>query len=139
MNRLIALDMLRGYALVSIMINHMPISVLRGTTLPNFSIFDASEMFVLLSGFLVGLVWRSVETREGRRMAQRRFARRAFEVWRAMLIGAVLMALLSAALLALDRPHTAIWNQYAIWILENPLGFVGTVALSAVLVGAIGL
>ena len=34
MNRLIALDMLRGYALVSIMINHMPISVLRGTTLP---------------------------------------------------------------------------------------------------------
>lgn len=128
MNRLIALDMLRGYALVSIMINHMPISVLRGTTLPNFSIFDASEMFVLLSGFLVGLVWRSVETREGRRMAQRRFARRAFEVWRAMLIGAVLMALLSAALLALNRPHTAIWNQYAIWILENPLGFVGTVA-----------
>lgn len=128
MNRVIALDMLRGYALVSIMVNHMPISVMRGTTLPNFSIFDASEMFVLLSGFLVGLVWRTVEAREGRRMAQRRFARRAFEVWRAMLIGALLMALLSAALLAWDRPHTAIWNQYAIWVLENPLGYLGTVA-----------
>ena len=128
MNRLIALDMLRGYALVSIMVNHMPISVMRGWTLPNFSIFDASEMFVLLSGFLVGIVWRSIEAREGRPAARRRFARRAFEVWRAMIIGAVLMALLSAALWALDRPHTAIWNQYAIWVLENPLGFIGTVA-----------
>ncbi|ODT60066.1 MULTISPECIES: OpgC domain-containing protein [Paracoccus] len=128
MNRLIALDMLRGYALVSIMVNHMPISVMRGWTLPNFSIFDASELFVLLSGFLVGLVWRSIEARDGRRAAQRRFARRAFEVWRAMLVGALLMALLSAALLALDRPHTAIWNQYAVWVLENPLGYLGTVA-----------
>lgn len=128
MNRLIALDMLRGYALVSIMVNHMPVSVMRGVTLPNFSIFDASELFVLLSGFLVGIVWRTVETREGRPVARRRFARRAFEVWRAMVIGAVLMALLSAALLALDRPHTAIWNQYAVWVLENPLGFAGTVA-----------
>ncbi|CAM3117718.1 OpgC domain-containing protein [Paracoccus nototheniae] len=128
MNRVIALDMLRGYALVSIMVNHMPISAMRHVTLPNFSIFDASEMFVLLSGFLVGIVWRGLEAREGRRMVQRRFARRAFEVWRAMIIGAVLMALLSAALLAVDRPHTAIWNQYAIWVLENPLGFIGTVA-----------
>ena len=128
MNRLIALDLLRGYALVSIMVNHMPISAMRQVTLPNFSIFDASEMFVLLSGFLVGIVWRAVEAREGRRTAQRRFGRRAFEVWRAMIVGAVLMALLSAALLALDRPHTAIWNQYAVWILDNPLGFAGTVA-----------
>ncbi|WP_410217934.1 OpgC domain-containing protein [Paracoccus sp. (in: a-proteobacteria)] len=127
MNRLIALDMLRGYALLSIMVNHMPISVLRWWTLPNFSIFDASELFVLLSGFLVGLVWLSVETREGRATAQRRFARRAFEVWRAMIIGAGLMALLSAALWASGRPHTAIWNQYAIWILDNPLGFLATV------------
>ena len=104
MNRLVWLDMLRGYALVSIMVNHMPISVMRGATLPNFSIFDASELFVLLSGFLVGLVWRGIETREGRRVAQRRFARRAFEVWRAMILAALLMALLSAGEAALRDP-----------------------------------
>lgn len=127
MNRLIALDMLRGYALLSIMVNHMPISVMRGITLPNFSIFDASELFVLLSGFLVGTVWRSVEAREGRGAAQARFARRAFEVWRAMIVGAVLVALMSAALWASGRPHTAVWNQYAVWILSNPLGFMATV------------
>ena len=124
MKRLITLDMLRGYALVSIMVNHMPISVMRSVTLPNFSIFDASELFVLLSGFLVGMVWRSVETKEGRPTAQRRFARRSFEVWRAMVLGALLMAGLSAALWAMDLPHTAIWNQYAIWVVDNPFGFV---------------
>lgn len=128
MNRLIALDMLRGYALVCIMLDHMPVSGLRGLTLANFSIFDAAELFVLLSGFLVGLVWQSVERRDGMRKAQWRFARRAFEVWRALVVGGVVMALLSAGLLAVGMKHTAIWNQYAVWIIENPLGYLGVLA-----------
>lgn len=127
MNRIITLDMLRGYALVSIMVNHMPVSVMRLTTLPNFSIFDASEMFVLLSGFLVGMVWRGVEARNGRRVAQRRFLRRAFEVWRAMVVGALMMGLLSAGLWAMDLPHTAIWDRYAVWSVENPLLYMAQV------------
>uniref|UniRef100_UPI00289A02FA OpgC domain-containing protein n=1 Tax=Paracoccus sp. TaxID=267 RepID=UPI00289A02FA len=57
MKRIAALDMLRGYALVCIMLDHMPISALRQVTLTNFVVFDAAELFVLLSGFLVGLVW----------------------------------------------------------------------------------
>lgn len=128
MKRLIALDMLRGYALVCIMLDHMPVSELRQFTLANFSIFDAAELFVLLSGFLVGMVWQSVERKEGRRAAQWRFARRAFEVWRALVFGGLLMALVSAGLLALDMHHTAIWHQYAVWILENPIGFFGVLA-----------
>lgn len=128
MNRLIALDMLRGYALVCIMIDHMPISPLRAYTLANFSIFDAAELFVLLSGFLVGLVWLSVERNQGVRAAQWRFARRSFEVWRALVLGGIVMALLSAGLLAMGMKHTAIWNAYAEWIIDNPLGYVGTLA-----------
>lgn len=128
MKRLIALDMLRGYALVCIMLDHMPISVLRGFTLANFSIFDAAELFVLLSGFLVGMVWLSVERKQGRKAVQWRFARRAFEVWRALVFGGLLMALVSAGLLAMDMDHTAIWHQYAVWVLENPLGFFGVLA-----------
>jgi hypothetical protein len=128
MRRLIALDMLRGYALVCIMLDHMPISELRWFTLANFAIFDAAELFVLLSGFLVGMVWQSVERKEGRRAAQWRFGRRAFEVWRALVFGGLVMALVSAGLLALDMDHTAIWHQYAIWVLENPLGFFGVLA-----------
>lgn len=128
MNRLIALDMLRGYALVCIMLDHMPVSAMRWFTLANFAIFDAAELFVLLSGFLVGLVWQSVERKQGRRAVQWRFARRAFEVWRALVFGGLLMALVSAGLLALDMDHTAIWHQYAVWVLENPLGFFGVLA-----------
>lgn len=128
MKRLIALDMLRGYALVCIMLDHMPISTLRGYTLANFSIFDAAELFVLLSGFLVGLVWQSVERKDGLRAAQWRFARRSFEVWRALVLGGIIMALLSAGLLALGMKHTAIWNQYAEWVIDNPWGYLGTLA-----------
>lgn len=128
MKRLIALDMLRGYALVCIMLDHMPVSPSRKFTLANFSVFDAAELFVLLSGFLVGIVWQSVERKDGRRAAQWRFARRSFEVWRALVLGGIVMALLSAALLAIDMHHTAVWHQYSVWILENPLGYIGTLA-----------
>ncbi|MTD99273.1 OpgC domain-containing protein [Paracoccus sp. YIM 132242] len=128
MKRLIALDMLRGYALVCIMLDHMPISELRWFTLANFAIFDAAELFVLLSGFLVGMVWLAVERKQGLRAVQWRFTRRAFEVWRALVFGGMLMALVSAGLLALDMDHTAIWHQYAIWVLENPIGFFGVLA-----------
>ena len=128
MKRLIALDMLRGYALVCIMLDHMPVSTLRGYTLANFSIFDAAELFVLLSGFLVGLVWLGVERKEGRPVARWRFARRAFEVWRALVVGGIVMALLSAGLLEAGMKHTAIWNQYAEWVIDNPWGYLGVLA-----------
>lgn len=128
MSRLIALDMLRGYALLCIMLDHMPVSAMHNLTLTNFAVFDAAELFVLLSGFLVGIVWQSVERKDGRRTAQWRFARRAFEVWRALIIGGLIMALLSAGLLALGMRHTAIWNQYAVWIVENPWGYLGVLA-----------
>lgn len=95
MKRIASLDMLRGYALVCIMLDHMPISPLRNVTLANFVVFDAAELFVLLSGFLVGLVWIKVEARQGLRAAQWRFLKRAFQVWRALIIGAVVLALLS--------------------------------------------
>jgi len=129
MNRIVALDMLRGYALVCIMLDHMPIGVMRNLTLANFTVFDAAELFVLLSGFLVGLVWIKVEARQGRRAAQWRFLKRAYQVWLALVIGAVLLALLSRLLFELKLNHTAVWFQYARWIIDNPAGYVATVAL----------
>ena len=77
MRRNATLDALRGYALVCIMLNHIPAGWARQFTLTNFAIYDAAELFVLLSGFLVGMVWLSVETKQGRRAAQWRFGRRA--------------------------------------------------------------
>lgn len=129
MSRIVSLDMLRGYALVCIMLNHMPHGVLRQATLTNFAIYDSAELFVLLSGFLVGLVWMKVERAEGRLAAQWRFARRAGQVWLALVLGGIMLALLSRGLLELGFAHSAIWNEYARWIIDVPLGYVATLAL----------
>lgn len=129
MNRVLALDMLRGYALVCIMLDHMPLGVLRGLTLTNFALFDAAELFVLLSGFLVGLVWIKVELTEGRPAARRRFARRAVQVWAALVGGGVALALLSRGLWELGLPHTAVWDRYAEWVVDAPLGYIATLGL----------
>lgn len=122
--RIAALDMLRGLALVCIMLNHMPAGLARHYTLSNFFLFDAAELFVLLSGFLVGLVWRQVAGSAGEGAARRRFGWRAFEVWRAMLVAAVLMAALSLALQDLGLRHTAIWNGYAHLLEHQPLRYL---------------
>ncbi len=127
MKRIDWLDMLRGYALVCIMLDHMPVSMLRDVTLANFALFDAAELFVLLSGFLVGLVWKQVSDRDGVRAAQWRFLRRSFQVWRAMLLGALSMALISAVLLEVGLKHTAIWNEYARMVVEAPAAFAAAV------------
>lgn len=129
MKRIAALDMLRGYALVCIMLDHMPVSVARDLTLSNFAVFDAAELFVLLSGFLVGMVWIKVEARHGRWAAQKRFFKRAVQVWLALIAGSLLLALLSALLFKLQLNHTAVWFQYSRWIVEQPLGYLATVAL----------
>ena len=88
MRRNATLDALRGYALVCIMLNHIPAGWARQFTLTNFAIYDAAELFVLLSGFLVGMVCVKVEERQGRQAAQLRFLKRAFQVWLALVVGA---------------------------------------------------
>ena len=93
MRRNATLDALRGYALVCIMLNHIPAGWARQFTLTNFAIYDAAELFVLLSGFLVGLVWIKVEAESGLRTAQWRFVRRAGQVWLALVLGGILLAL----------------------------------------------
>lgn len=127
MTRNATLDMLRGYALVCIMLNHMPAGILRGVTLNNFAVFDAAELFVLLSGFLVGVVWLKVETTQGTAAARRRFAWRALQVWWALVAGSVLLAILSAMLSAAGLLHTAVWSGYGDWLAHDPLGYLGRV------------
>ena len=122
MKRIAALDMLRGYALICIMLDHMPIGVLRNVTLANFTVFDAAELFVLLSGFLVGMVWVKIEAKHGRGAAQWRFLKRAYEVWLALVLGAVLLAAFSHLLFELRLNHTAVWFRYAQWLTESPHG-----------------
>lgn len=48
--RLVSIDFWRGFALLTIFINHIPGHVLGGYTYRNFGLSDAAELFVLLAG-----------------------------------------------------------------------------------------
>lgn len=53
------LDVLRGLALITIFINHVPDSVYEDWTSRNFGFSDAAEGFVLMSGIATGLAYAS--------------------------------------------------------------------------------
>ncbi len=48
------LDVLRGLALITIFINHVPGQIFEYATTKNFGFSDAAEAFVLISGIAVG-------------------------------------------------------------------------------------
>jgi hypothetical protein len=52
-----AVDFWRGFALVSIFVNHVPGNILEPYTHKNFGLSDASELFVLLAGIAVSLAY----------------------------------------------------------------------------------
>ena len=51
------IDFLRGLALVTIFINHVPGTLLGAYTSRNFGFSDAAEAFVLISGISTGLAY----------------------------------------------------------------------------------
>ena len=56
-NRIDAIDCWRGFALLTIFIDHMPCGVLARVTYHNFGFSDAAEAFVFLSGVSVALAY----------------------------------------------------------------------------------
>jgi hypothetical protein len=58
-NRDTRLDVLRGLALITIFINHVPGQIFEYLTTKNFGFSDAAEAFVLISGIAVGLAYGS--------------------------------------------------------------------------------
>ena len=58
-----AIDFWRGFALVSIFINHIPGVFYERLTHRNFSISDSAELFVFLAGWSLGLPDPSVPAR----------------------------------------------------------------------------
>ncbi len=54
------LDFFRGFALVTIFINHVPGTIFEHLTTRNFGFSDAAEAFVLMSGISAGLAYSSL-------------------------------------------------------------------------------
>lgn len=80
------LDVLRGLALITIFINHVPGQILEDLTTKNFGFSDAAEAFVLISGIAVGLAYGS-GFKIGRRLEMAKKAvKRAFTLYLAHMI-----------------------------------------------------
>ncbi|TCU23816.1 hypothetical protein EV130_107171 [Rhizobium azibense] len=80
------LDVLRGLALITIFINHVPGQIFEYVTTKNFGFSDAAEAFVLISGIAVGLAYGS-GFKVGRRLDMAKKAiKRAFTLYLAHMI-----------------------------------------------------
>lgn len=85
-------DLLRGVALLTILIDHVPANVLGRFTLRNFGFSDAAEMFVLLAGFASMLAYGNTFAREGIGAGLRRLALRCLRIY-AFQVGLLLLTL----------------------------------------------
>ncbi|GAB7534176.1 OpgC domain-containing protein [Burkholderia sp. 3C] len=105
--RFAELDFFRGLVLMVIVVDHIGGSILSRVTLHAYALCDAAEVFVFLGGFATAIAYNSLAERQTEAVARQRFIRRAFEIYRAFLVTAGLMLLITAVLgaLAIDGPN----------------------------------
>ncbi len=109
-----AVDFWRGFALVTIFIDHIPGLVYAKYTLINYSIADAADLFVFLAGWSLRLMadggGRTMPTRD---LMLRLFGR-ALELYAAqVLITMLAIALLALTAIELDNPLLLEWHNAA--------------------------
>jgi hypothetical protein len=110
-----AVDFWRGFALITIFVDHVPGLFYSHYTLINFSIADAADLFVFLAGWSLRLM---ADGGGGRQMPTRdvmlRVLGRALELYAAqVLITMLAIALLAATSIELDNPLLLEWNNAA--------------------------
>jgi len=101
------LDFFRGLVLLVIVVDHIGGSILSRVTLHAYALCDAAEVFVFVGGFATAIAYNSLVERHDAAAARQRFIKRAFEIYRAFLVTAGLMLLITAALNAfsIDGPN----------------------------------
>lgn len=83
--RLVSIDFWRGFALLTIFINHVPGHVLGAFTPRNFGVSDAAELFVLLAGISAAFAYLRPCAPGARLMVCARILLRAFHLYAAHL------------------------------------------------------
>jgi hypothetical protein len=125
------IDFWRGFALVTIFINHIPGIFFERFTFRNVSISDSAELFVLLAGWAL----RKVVDGPARQLSASwlilRLEGRAFKVYCAQLVIAQLaIALLAGASILLDAPFLLDWNNASGFFVDPVRTNVGLVLLT---------
>ena len=107
-----AVDFWRGFALLTIFINHVPGNAFERFTYSHFSISDAAELFVFLAGWAIALAVRGRRGLEPPGRVVLRLASRTIEVYRAhIVITAIALAMLAGTALWLQNPLVLEWHN----------------------------
>ena len=126
-----AVDFWRGFALVSIFVNHIPGVWYERLTHRNLSISDSAELFVFLAGWSLGLL---VGSRKEQMTAARlvvRLGGRALQIYAAqILIGSMALAMLAGAAYAFDNPLLLDWHNAAVVFQDPAHAQIGLVLLT---------
>jgi hypothetical protein len=109
-----AVDFWRGFALITIFIDHVPGLIYANFTLINFSFSDAADLFVFLAGWSLRLMadggGRTMPTRN----VMLRLFGRALELYAAqVLITMLAIAMLALTSIELDNPLLLEWHNAA--------------------------
>ncbi len=129
-------DFLRGLALITIFINHVPGNVLSNFTHTNFGFSDAAEVFVTLAGFASAQAYFPLFERGERFNASMKALHRAGILYLAHIASTVAaIAILAAAAIAFSNPGyltDSVEPLYVgiTWVFQDPAkGFIGIALL----------
>jgi hypothetical protein len=107
-----AIDFWRGFALLTIFVNHVPGNAFEPFTYSHFSISDAAELFVFLAGWAIALAVRGRGGLEPAGRVLLRLASRTIEVYRAQIVTtAIALAMIAATALTLKDPLVLEWHN----------------------------
>lgn len=109
-----AVDFWRGFALITIFIDHIPGLVYSKFTLTNFSMSDAADLFVFLAGWSLRLMADGGGRHMPTRNVMLRLFGRALEIYAAqVLITMLAIAMLAATSIEFDNPLLLEWHNAA--------------------------
>jgi hypothetical protein len=142
------IDFWRGFALVTIFINHIPGNFFERFTYRNLSLSDSAELFVFLAGWSLRLQTNRTASLPWSRLVLRLSGRAAQVYFAQLVITEMAIALLAGASLFYDAPFLLDWhNASAIFhqpveahvgmiLLTHQLGYFNILPLYVVLVAS---
>jgi len=128
--RIDGIDFWRGFALLTIFINHVPDNILSNVTHKNFGFSDAAEAFVFLSGMSVALAYGSYFFRGETGGGIRAVLRRAFKLyWVQILLSFLVIMLFAAAAFLMDEDELTDDEDRQLVVAHPARGILGILAM----------
>ena len=125
------IDFWRGFALVSIFVNHIPGVWFEAWTHKNLGFSDSAEIFVFLAGFSLRFLAEAKDDRASFIRIFLKLETRAFKLYASQIFITVLaLAMLAQTALYFDTPLILQWNNAQAFFQEPVTTIIGIAALS---------